>query len=55
MVKTLEKHELAIAELQAANITLKAELAALQARPSAPTLQAPAAVAASGFTHTDAA
>jgi hypothetical protein len=55
MVKQMEKQKLAIEGLQADNTSLRADLAALKASPAAPTLQAPAAVAESGFTHTDAA
>jgi hypothetical protein len=55
VVKKLEKQELAIAGLQADNLTLKDELAALKASSPAPTLQAPAALTAPGFTWSDAA
>jgi hypothetical protein len=55
VVKKLEKQELTIEGLQADNSTLKAEIAALKARPPTPTLQVPAATSAPGFTHADAA
>ena len=55
MAKKLEKQDLTIEGLLADNSTLKAEIAALKARPPTPTLQVPTATSALGFMHADAA